>query len=100
MHRANKTLSQRDGVFRETFQILKRDCGYVPFHWIYSYLCLRADARDQFFEPFRPSVSRYLQSLPAGLWTNSGQMGRYAAEWASVMSWGAIRRRLSSRPGQ
>jgi glycosyltransferase involved in cell wall biosynthesis len=94
MHQANKTLGQREGVFRETFQVLKRDCGYVPFQWIYAYLCYRADARDQFFEPLRPSVLRYLQSLPVGLWTNSGRMGRYTAEWAGVMSWSALVRRL------
>jgi glycosyltransferase involved in cell wall biosynthesis len=94
MHHANKTLSQRNRVFRETFQVLKRDCGYVPFQWIYAYLCFRADARDQFFEPFRPSIPRYLESLPVGLWMNPGAMGRYTAEWAKVMSWEAARRRL------
>ncbi|HTB13641.1 MAG TPA: glycosyltransferase family 2 protein [Bryobacteraceae bacterium] len=95
MHRANKTLSQRDKVFRETFKVLKRDCGYVPFQWIYSYLCFRGDARDQFFEPFRPSIPRYLQSLPVGLWMNPGAGGRYIAEWAKVITWQAARRRLS-----
>lgn len=94
MHRANITLGQRDGVFRETFRVLQRDCGYVPFQWIYGYLCFRADARDQFFEPLRPSILSYLKSLPVGLWTNSQAMGRYLNEWASVISWGAIRRRL------
>lgn len=94
MHRANKTLGQRHGVFRETFQVLKRDCGYVPFQWIYAYLCFQADARDQFFEPLRPSILRYLQSLPVGLWTNSRSMARYAAEWAAVMSWSALTRRF------
>ena len=94
MHHANKTLGQRDGLFRETFQVLKRDCGYVPFSWIYAWLCFRADTRDQFFEPLRPSILRYLQSLPVGLWTNSGCMGRYMAEWAAVMSWSGLGRRL------
>lgn len=96
MHRANKTLGQREGVFRETFEVLKRDCGYVPFHWIYGYLCYRGDARDQFFEPFRPSVRRYLESLPVGLRHNPGAMGRYCAEWARIMSWAGMRRRLSA----
>jgi glycosyltransferase involved in cell wall biosynthesis len=94
MHPANKTLGQREKVFRETFKVLKRDCGYVPFHWIYSYLCFRADSRDQFFEPFIPSIPRYLESLPVGLWTNPAAMGRYIAEWASVITWEAMRRRL------
>ncbi len=95
MHPANKTLSQRDNVFRETFKVLKRDCGYVPFHWIYGYLCFRADARDHFYDPFRPSIPRYLESLPVGLWTNPGAMIRYVAEWASVMTRAAARRRFS-----
>lgn len=94
MHHANKTLRQRDSVFRETFQVLKRNCGYVPFPWIYGYLCFRADARDQFFEPFHPSIARYLESLPVGLWMNSSAVGRYVTEWAGVMSWAAARRRL------
>jgi glycosyltransferase involved in cell wall biosynthesis len=94
MHHANMTLGQRSGVFRETFQVLKRDCGYVPFSWIYAWLCFQADARDQFFEPLQPSVLRYLQSLPVGLWTNSGYLGRYLAEWAAVMSWSGLGRRL------
>lgn len=95
MHPANKTLGQREAVFRETFRILKRNCGYVPFSLIYSYLCYRADARDQFFEPLKPSVARYLQSLPAGLRLNAGAIGRYLGEWASVMSWGGLRRRVA-----
>jgi glycosyltransferase involved in cell wall biosynthesis len=94
MHQTNKTLGQRSGVFLETFRVLKRDCGYVPFQWIYAWLCFKADARDQFFEPLRPSVLRYIQSLPVGLWINSSCMGRYVAEWVAVMSWSALSRRL------
>ena len=92
MHQANKTLGQREGVFRETFQVLKRNCGYVPFEWIYAYLSYRADGRDQFFEPLRPSIARYLESLPVGLRINARAMARYLAEWASVMSWAGLRR--------
>lgn len=94
MHCHNKSIGQRDGVFRETFHILKRDCGYVPFRWIYGYLCYRSDARDQFFEPFRPSIPCFLQSLPIGLRQNPGAMLRYIGEWASVITWSAVRRRL------
>ena len=96
MHLANKTLGQREGVFRETFQVLKRNCGYVPFQWIYAYLCYRADGRDQFFEPFHPSIARYLESLPVGLWINRRAMARYLGDWASVLSWAGMRRRLTS----
>jgi hypothetical protein len=96
MHASNKSLGQREGVFRETFRLLRHHCGYVPFSWIYSYRCFLADARDQFFEPLKPSIARYLESLPSGLWTNRGSMTRYLADWASVMSWGGLRRRGSA----
>ena len=95
MHRTNKTLGLRLQVFRETFQILKRHYGYVPFECIYAYLCYRADGRDQFFEPFRPSTLRYLQSLPAGLAMNPAAMWKYFGEWWRVMSWDGLRRRIS-----
>jgi len=95
MHRSNKSLGQRGGVFRETFRILKRHYGYIPFEWIYSYLCNQADSRDQFFEPLEPSTLRYLQSLPMGLWMNRAHAGRYLAEWFRVMSWAGLRRRLA-----
>lgn len=97
MHRDNKSLGQRAAVFRETFRILRRHYGYVPFHWIYGYLCYRADGRDQFFEPFRPSLWRYAQSLPAGLWMNRGRMPRYFAEWFRIMSWSGLARRIAMK---
>lgn len=97
MHRENKSLGQRGAVFRETFRILERHYGYVPFQWIYGYLCHRGDRRDQFFEPFRPSMWRYLESLPAGLWMNRGSALRYLAEWWRVMSWDGFVRRVTSK---
>lgn len=97
MHAANKSLGQRRQVFRETFRVLLRHYGYVPFQWIYGYLCYRGDGRDQFFQPFRPSVLRYLESLPAGLFMNRFAMGKYLAEWFRVMSWPGLLRRLRDR---
>jgi hypothetical protein len=97
MHRTNKTLALRQKVFDETFQILKRHYGYVPFASVYAYLCYRADGRDQFFEPFQPSTLRYLQSLPAGLAMNHAAAWKYFAEWWRVMNWGGFLRRISAR---
>ena len=94
MHRANKSLGRRVEVFRETFTILRRHYGYVPFRWIYSYACWRNDGRDQFFQPLEPSLGSYAASLPLGLRQNPAAMGRYLAEWMRVMSWQGFRRRL------
>ena len=96
MHGSNKTLGRRAEVFRETFSILRRHYGYVPFSWVYSYVSHRVDRRDQFFEPLEPSIARYVESLPAGLTVNRQAKARYLAEWAKVMSWAGLRRRLSS----
>ena len=95
MHAANKSLGRRREVFRETFSVLRRHYGYVPFSWIYGYLCYRADGRDQFYQPLQPSVLRYLQSLPAGLIWNRSSMVRYLVEWLGVMSWAGLTRRIS-----
>lgn len=97
MHRENKSLGQRGAVFLETFRILKRHYGYVPFQWIYGYLCHRGDRRDQFFEPFRPSMWHYFESLPMGLWMNRRYAFRYLAEWSRVMSWNGLVRRVTSK---
>jgi glycosyltransferase involved in cell wall biosynthesis len=97
MHRDNKSLGQRGPVFRETCRILQRHYRYVPFQWIYAYLCHRADRRDQFFEPLQPSMVRYAQSLPVGLWMNRRSMARYFVEWFRVMSWSGFLRRVASK---
>jgi glycosyltransferase involved in cell wall biosynthesis len=94
MHSANKSLGRKKEVFEETFQVLRRNYGYVPFSWVYSYLCFTADGRDQFFEPLQPSLPRYAKSLPRGLALNRGAMGRYLAEWFGVMTWKGLQRRL------
>jgi len=97
MHRTNKTLGNRFKAFHETFQILRKHYGYVAFPWVYAYMCYRADGRDQFFEPFKPSVARYVESLPAGLLMNRSAMWKYFAEWFQVMSWGGFMRRIGAR---
>ena len=94
MHSANKSLGQKQAVFEETFQVLRRHYGYIPFHWVYGFLCNSADGRDQFFEPLQPSLLRYIESLPKGLALNYNAPGRYLLEWFRVMSWSGLRRRL------
>ena len=83
MYAANKSLRQRDVVYREGMKLLRRHYGYVPYHWVHSYTCYRIDGRDQFFQPIRPSRYTHLRSLPAGLWWNRGKPVRYMSEWLS-----------------
>jgi hypothetical protein len=52
------------------------------------------DGRDQFFEPLRPSILKYLLSLPAGAWQNRRRPLRYCREWMQVMNWRSLRRYL------
>jgi glycosyltransferase involved in cell wall biosynthesis len=96
MHTANKSLGRKKEVFEETFRVMQRHYGYVPFSWVYSYLCFLADGRDQFFEPLQPSLLRYVASLPKGLGLNPGALGRYMADWSSV-GVEALRGRLHAR---
>ena len=97
MHAANKSLGRKKEVFEETFLVMRRYYGYVPFSWVYSYLCFIADGRDQFFEPIQPSLARYGESLPRGLALNRGAMGRYLADWFGAITWRGLQRRLTVR---
>jgi glycosyltransferase involved in cell wall biosynthesis len=97
MHAANKSLGRKKGVFEETFRVLHQHYGYVPFSWVYSYLCFLADGRDQFYEPIQPSLARYAASLPRGLALNRGAMVRYLGEWSGAMTWRGFQRRLTAR---
>jgi len=93
MHKANKTVGQRRAVLQETLRVLRSHYGYVPFQPIHAYSCYLVDGRDQFFEPPRPSVFKYLLSLFVGLRYNLARPFRFFGEWASVMSFGGLVRR-------
>lgn len=86
MHEANKTLQFREQVFRESFLVLRRHYGYIPFKWIYSYMLWLRDKRDQFYEPLRPSLAAYVLSLFAGCRHNPTRAFRYVHEWSLAMS--------------
>lgn len=97
MHRDSISLGSRRQVFEETIRLLRHHFGYAPFRLIHSYCSYLADGRDQFFEPLRPSFWKYAKALPYGLYHNRRHPIRYAAEWASVMSWSGFLRRLRGR---
>lgn len=81
MHPANKTLGQRRKAFAETIRMLKSHYGYVSHTWVYTYTCCLIDGRDQFFEPIQPGATRYLASLPLGLYYNLRHPLRYLKDW-------------------
>lgn len=83
MHRRNKSLGQKDLMFRECIQLLQRHYGYVPLNWVYGYLAFLKDHSDQFYSPVRKSVSTYLRSLAVGSRYNSRHLFRYWGEWLS-----------------
>lgn len=93
MHRHCKTLEQRKPVYETSMRLLRRHYGYVPFPWVLSYASFRLDGRDQFFEPFRPSLLKYFASLPLGLWYNPAKPFRYFGEWFSA-GWSGLLRRF------
>ena len=84
MHRESLTLGKRREVFHASMGLLRRHYGYVPFSWVFGYSALRVDGRDQFFEPLRPSIGKYLVSLPLGLWVNRSRPLRFFGEWAAA----------------
>ena len=93
MHRANKTLRQRAVGFEEASRALRKYHGYVPFRWAHSYASFLLDQRDQFFEPLRPSFSKFAFSLIVGTLLNWPSPVRFWKEWSAVMSLSAFVRR-------
>jgi glycosyltransferase involved in cell wall biosynthesis len=93
MHRSNKTLRQRTEGFEEASRALRKYNGYVPFRWAHSYASFLLDQRDQFFEPLRPSFTKFVFSLIVGTLLNWSSPIRFWKEWARVMSLGAFVRR-------
>lgn len=97
MHGSNKTISQRRKVLRETIAVLQENYGYSPFPHVLAYTGHLANGLDQFSPPFRPSLTKYLMALPLGWRFNWRHPLRYTSEWASAMSFEAMRRRLSKQ---
>jgi len=93
MHLDNKTVGQRRAVLRETLELLESHYGYVPFRPVHAYASYLVDRRDQFFEPLRPSILKYVLSLLVGLRYNPGKPFRFIREWAAVMSLAGLTRR-------
>ncbi|MGA2772465.1 MAG: glycosyltransferase family 2 protein [Bryobacteraceae bacterium] len=81
MHSGAKTLYERDDVFHASMRLLKRHYGYIPFPWVFGYTAYRMDRRDQFFQPLKPSLLKYLASLPMGLELNPAKPFRFVGEW-------------------
>ena len=84
MHKGAKTIRERDDVFQASMRLLKRHYDYVPFSWVFGYTAFRMDGRDQFFQPLRPSLLKYLLTLPAGLRLNKTHPLRFFGEWLSA----------------
>ena len=93
MHRANKTLRQKTLGFQEASRALRKYHGHVPFRWAHSYASFVLDQRDQFFEPLRPSFTKFIFSLIVGTLLNWPSPVRFWKEWAEVMSISAFVRR-------
>ena len=91
MHQDSLTLGKRREVFQASMELLRRHYGYVPFSWVFGYAALRIDGRDQFFEPLRPSLWKYLISLPLGVFLNRSRPLRFFREWLSA-PWKALLR--------
>jgi len=96
MHRGNKTLRHRRGVYREQLEVLRRHYGYAPFPHVYGYCCALLDARDGFYEPVPASLAKYALSWLVGSWRNWRRPLRYWTEcWrAGLDAW----RRKAWRP--
>lgn len=96
MHPGAMTIYERDRVFLASMNLLQRHYGYIPFSWVFGYAAYRQDGRDQFFQPLKPSLRKYLASLPLGLKLNPARQAQFLREWLAA-PFGAVRRKLSAK---
>jgi len=97
MHAANKSLGQRQVMFKESIEVLSRYYGYVPFKWIYCRRANLVDGSDQFFHPLTPSLFAFLASLPEGCMKNRRHWPRYLTEWVAQITWPGFLRMMRLR---
>jgi glycosyltransferase involved in cell wall biosynthesis len=81
LHRGAKTVAQRERIFRETFAVLLRHAGYVPYSWIYACADYRLQPDDQVFDARRRSRLKVLYALGLGLWINRRKPVRAVRDW-------------------
>jgi glycosyltransferase involved in cell wall biosynthesis len=92
MHKRNLSLHSRRRVFRETIQTVSANTGYAGFGHVYAYACHLVDKRDQFFEPLKPSVVKYLLAVLLGAIFNGLNCGPFLREAAQAANFGWKRR--------
>jgi glycosyltransferase involved in cell wall biosynthesis len=83
MHHANKSLGQREALYRESIAVAKRHFGYVPMTWLEQYARRRVDGVDQFYEHSRPSRRSRAAAFALGLRHNPTQPRRFWRDWQS-----------------
>ena len=81
MHADNKTLGERDGLYRESIAVAKRHFGYVPMSWLEQYARHRVDNVDQFYEHSLSSRRSRALALALGMRHNLGQSRRFWRDW-------------------
>lgn len=87
MYRENRTLNSRREGLREAIRIVRRNAGYAPFGHLYAYSSHLLDARDQFFEPLRPSLSGFALAAGLGVLFNGPFCRRFWRECLGSIRW-------------
>lgn len=59
MYLDNKTLGQRENVYRDCFNVVKRHYGFVTFNWIVGYVDHKRNRSDGFFSN-KPILRRHI----------------------------------------
>lgn len=86
LHRDAKTVARRAAIYRETFAVLLRNAGYVPYTWTYAYADYLLQPGDQVFEPRKPSRLKVAYALALGVWVNRRRPWRAVRDWLAHRS--------------
>lgn len=81
LHKAAKTIAQRERIFAETFDILLSRAGYVPYTWIYADADHRMERGTEAVGASRKSRGKVLYALYRAVAVNRRQPLRAIRDW-------------------
>lgn len=70
MHRAAKTLSQRQASYRELVEVIRKHFGFIPFNWVYGLAEVSNGYHDAYFDRSPLLFSLIAKSALRWMWMN------------------------------
>lgn len=86
LHAASKTIARRAEVYHEIFNVLRKNCGFIPYEWTAGYATYLLDHSERIAALRNRSPLIALLALGVGLWVNPRKPVGYLGDWFAYRS--------------